>query len=78
MKVPHSRWRVFGMQRLGAGRPVGQLAAAIRATIVEIFSAFRAKRAFERADERAGVFSRDIHAAFFAIGPHFEHGLVPL
>ena len=62
------------LQRVaGARRPIEQFAAAIGAMLIEIVGALRAEGAFERADERTTVIGREIGAAAFAVGAHFEH-----
>src|ERR1700710_851940 len=60
------------MMLLGPRRPVRQFAAASRATIVQRIGAFRAKGAFEAADECARGLGGKIGAAAFAVGAHLE------
>ena len=61
------------MMLLRARRPIEHFAPAIGAQIIERLGTLRAKRALERANERAGRLGGEIGAATFAIGAHFEH-----
>jgi len=54
-------------------RAIQEFPPAIGATIVQRIGAFRAKGAFERADERARLTGRQVYAATLAIRAHLEH-----
>ena len=74
--IVHRPRRMPGERLIDARGPVHQLAAAIRAAIVERLCALRAEGAFERADKSACLVGRKIGAAAFAVGAHFEHGVL--
>ena len=67
------RGGMTGKRVASARRAIHQFPAAVRATIIQRLRADSAKRAFKRADERARLASRQVHAAPFAIGTHVEH-----
>jgi hypothetical protein len=52
---------------------IEQLAAAVRATLVERLGAIGTEGVLQRTDECAALVRRQVDAAAFAIGAHFEH-----